>query len=86
MLQGKIVHDGGNYVIKMGGVTINITHDVCALIEQESAHMANIITQERARLAATLERYTQIVNIVLADPISSPVGGQGGGNPWAPTG
>lgn len=65
MLQGKIVHDEGKYVIKMGGVTIDVTHDVCALIAQEGARMADVITQERGDLATVLNRYNQIAAIVL---------------------
>jgi hypothetical protein len=85
MMQGKIVSDGGNYVIKMGGVAIDITDDVRALIKQETAHMTAIAAQEKAHATASLERYQQIVKIVLADSVMRPVG-QGGDNPWTPTG
>lgn len=74
MMQGKIVSDGGNYVVKMGGVTIDITSDVCALIEQETARMTAIVAQERAHFTVSLENYHQIVKIVLADSMSRPVG------------
>jgi hypothetical protein len=85
MMQGKIVSDGGDYVVKMGGVTINITNDVRNLIEQETARMTAIAAQERVHFMASLESYRQIVKIVLADSMPRPVG-QGEGNPWAPTG
>ena len=87
MLQGKIVQDQGSYVVKMGGVTINITDDVCDLIAQERARSAEIIEQERTRLRAVIDRYNQIAHIILANYNSGPVSDQGGGPcQWTPTG
>jgi hypothetical protein len=87
MLQGKIVQDQGSYVVKMGGVTINITDDVCDLIAQERARSAEIIEQERTRLRAVIDRYNQIASIILANHNPGPVGDQGGGPcQWTPTG
>ena len=86
MMKGKISQDDGRYVLKMGGVTIDI--DVCDLIAQERARSAEIIAQERARLATVVDRYNQIARIVLANYNPGPVGNQESDSPChgAPTG
>lgn len=86
MLQGKIIQDEGHYAVKMGGVTINITNDVCDLIAQERERSAKIIAQERAQLAAVIDRYNQIARIVLADHRPGPIGDQEGSSPCPSTG
>lgn len=85
MLQGKSIHAEGSYVIKMGGVTINVTDAVQDLIERERARLANDIAQERACLANVIDRYHQISRIVLADPMLGPLGGDNP-CPWTPMG
>lgn len=74
MMQGKITPDKGSYVVKVGGVSIDITEDVCALIEQERARTAALLTQEREHLAGIVERYNQISAIILASDTVLPIG------------
>jgi len=85
MMKGKISQDDGRYVLKMGGVTIDITIDVCDLIAQtiaqERVRSDEVIARERARLATVVDRYNQITRIVLADHNPGPIACQG-----APTG
>lgn len=85
MMQGKIVSGGGNCIVKMGRVVIDITGDVRALIKQETFRMTACEMRSFLSDNAGLENYHQIVKIVLADSMPRPVG-QGEDNPWAPTG
>jgi len=87
MLQGKIIQDEGSYMVKMGGVTIDITNDVRDLIAQERARSAEIIEQEKTRLRAVIDRYNQIASIVLEGHHPGPFGDQGSSPcQWTPTG
>jgi hypothetical protein len=74
MLLGKITRDGENYVVKVGGIFINITEDVYTLIAQESARTTALLAQENTRLTGIVGRYNQIVEIVLASDTVRPIG------------
>ena len=63
MLLGKITCDEGNYIVKVGRVSIDITKDVHALIDRE-----------RALLAGKIDRYNQIAKIILASDVALPTG------------
>jgi hypothetical protein len=78
MLRGKITHDGHDYSVKVGSVTVDITDEVRALIEQESAKARAASEQAladlRARHADTVDRYNRIAHIVLAGGAGMPTG------------
>jgi len=78
MLKGKIIQDGRDYSVKVGSVAVDITDEVCTLIEQERATARAESVQElielRAKHADIIDRYNQIVRIVLAGGVGMPTG------------
>lgn len=68
MLQGKIIPAAGaRYCVQVGSIVIDITNDVRALIEQETARLATLHKQELAAQASVVDRYRQITGIIFAD-------------------
>lgn len=78
MLKGKIISDGHDYAVKVGGVTVDITDDVRTLIAQEVAQKVAAKEQElaeqRAAHADTIKRYSEIQRIVFAGGAGMPTG------------
>jgi hypothetical protein len=78
MLRGKITHDGHDYSVKVGSVTVDITDAVRALIAQEVASACSLYEQEltnlRAKHADIIDRYNRIAHIVLAGGAGMPTG------------
>ena len=74
MLPGKILQDGSDYHVKVGGVTIDITDDVRALIAQAITEQRALEAKLRVDRADILERYRAIQRIVLAGGVGMPTG------------
>lgn len=78
MLKGKIISDGHDYSVKVGGVSVDITADVRSLIAREVAQKVAAkeleLANERRAHADTVNRYHQIAAIVLAGGSGMPTG------------
>jgi hypothetical protein len=78
MLRGKIISDGGDYSVKVGSVTVDVTDEVRSLIEQARAQARAASEQAIAELRAKhddiVNRYNQIARIVLAGGAGMPTG------------
>jgi hypothetical protein len=66
MLQGKIIRDGWRYCVKVGGVTVDVTDDLRALLEEARAEEKLEGAPQVVADADNLKRYAQIESIVLA--------------------
>lgn len=79
MLKGKIIHDGHDYSVKVGSVSVDITDEVRVLIDQAAtaatAASARELTELRAKHADIVDRYNQIARIVLAGGVGMPTAG-----------
>ena len=78
MLSGKIIHDGHDYSVKVGSVTVDITqevHDLIALAcRDRSRALLQELTELRAKHADIVDRYSQIARIVIAGGAGMPTG------------